>query len=87
MSAVWNAEFHKSVSEVVADVTDDSKLLVGGERGSEGERKGGKESSIRSPYSTTRERERQGFSYCMLLWVVCAQGLVCVGFLRTSLVP
>ena len=44
MSAVWNAEFHESVSEVVADVPDDSKLLVGGERGSEGERKGGKES-------------------------------------------
>lgn len=32
MSAVWNAEFHESVSEVVADVTDDCKLLVGGER-------------------------------------------------------
>lgn len=74
MSAVWNGEFHKSVSEVVADVTDDSKLLVGGERGSEGERKRGKESSIRSPDSATRERETR----LLLLYVTV--GCVCSGF-------
>ena len=32
VSAVCNAEFHDSVLDVVADVTDDAKLLVGGER-------------------------------------------------------
>lgn len=32
VSAVGNAEFHESVSEVVADVTDGSRLLVGGEK-------------------------------------------------------
>ena len=30
VSAVRDAEFHASVAEVVADVTDGSRLLVGG---------------------------------------------------------
>ena len=33
MSAARDAEFYESVSTVVADVTDGSKLLVGGQEG------------------------------------------------------
>lgn len=51
MSAGCNVEFHESVADVLTDVTDDTKLLVGGEREGArgGGREGGKESSLRVP--------------------------------------